>query len=82
MKLDDRQLENLLRTLAVTHNLEIDCGECLATVSAYAENELAGKTPGEALARVQQHLSVCADCREEYHALLKALREIHGSGPS
>lgn len=76
MKLDHHQLGNLLRTLAMTADVEIDCDDCLATVAAYAESELAGKTPGEAFTQLQQHLGVCEDCREEYQALLEAMRGI------
>ncbi|WP_047495474.1 hypothetical protein [Terriglobus sp. TAA 43] len=76
MKLDERQLSDLLRTLTLTENAELNCEECLAAVAAYAESELAGKTPTEAFHQVQQHLKVCADCNEEYRALLEAIQGI------
>ena len=76
MKLEEQQLLNLLHTLERTQDEEWDCDQCLSAVAAYAENELAGKTPTEALAHVEQHLSICPDCREEYRALLRALQGI------
>lgn len=76
MTLDDKQLGDLVRTLVRTEDVELNCEDCLATVAAYAESELSGKTPTEALQRVEQHLTVCADCQEEYRALLEVIRGI------
>jgi len=77
MKLTDQQLGKLLRTLASTQDTELNCDECLASVATYAEIQLSGKTPNEAIDKVQQHLDVCTDCQEEYHALLMAIRGIN-----
>ena len=74
MKLDEQQLISLIRVLEQTEQQELNCDGCLAAVAAYAEVELVGKTPGEAFRKVTQHLAVCADCREEYAALLEAIR--------
>jgi hypothetical protein len=73
MKLDEQQLTNLLLALAQTEDVELNCDECLAKTAEYAECELTGKTPLEALEKVRQHLAICQDCREEYLALLSAL---------
>lgn len=74
MKLDEQRLTDLLRLLEQTEENELNCDGCLAAVAKYAECELAGKTPDEALHQVSQHLAICADCREEYAALLNAIR--------
>lgn len=55
---------------------EIGCDECFEKLDKFAEMELAGKSPGKAMPLVQDHLNKCGDCREEYEALLEALKEL------
>lgn len=76
MTLDADELGRLLSAVALTRDTELDCDACLSEVGRFAEAELAGKRPDDALERVHQHLAICADCREEYEALLLAMREV------
>jgi uncharacterized protein with PIN domain len=76
MKLDEQQLTGLLLLLAQTEEVELTCDECFARTAEYAEHELTGKTPHEALEKVRQHLAICPDCREEYLGLLNAIRSL------
>ena len=55
---------------------EIGCDECFEQLDWFAELVLAGKSAAEAMPLVQDHLDRCRDCREEFEALLAALREI------
>ena len=48
--------------------------ECQNHVSEFAENQLAGLPIDEVLARVEHHLTLCPQCREEFIALEKILR--------
>jgi hypothetical protein len=57
---------------------EIHCERCLALVAAIAEGELAGRSILAGLEAVARHLSICAECREEFEALLEALRAMDG----
>jgi len=75
MKLNANELAALLEAIAVTQEEELDCDGCLALVGRFAEAELSGKTPTEAVQVVRQHLAICGDCREEYETLLVALRD-------
>ncbi len=74
MALTANEWKLLTEFALVTREVEIGCDECLAQAGAFAENELAGKEVREAMRLVQQHLAVCPECREEYEALLAALR--------
>ncbi|MEZ5356867.1 MAG: hypothetical protein R2762_29870 [Bryobacteraceae bacterium] len=76
MPLSKDELDNLLQLLGNTRAEEIDCEQCLDLVAEFAERVLAGKSPAERLIAVEQHLSVCAECREEYEALRLALRRL------
>jgi predicted anti-sigma-YlaC factor YlaD len=55
---------------------EIVCEECFEQLDRFVEMRLAGKDPSEALPLVQDHLARCADCREEFEALMTALRAL------
>lgn len=76
MTLSRKEVEGLLRLVGLTKDEEIDCDECLMQVAEFAELELAERSIPEGLEAVQHHLSVCAECREEYEALHKALEDL------
>lgn len=76
MPLSNKELKDLLRLVGLTNNQEINCEQCLALVAEFAEYELAGKSVPEGLKAVEQHLSVCSECREEYEALQRALGDL------
>lgn len=66
--------KKVVQTLAHTDPDEIGCRECYAQLDQFAEQVRAGKPADEVMPRVQAHLERCRDCREEYEALLDALR--------
>ena len=74
MKLDQVRLKSIVRAIAHTQPDEIGCDDCFEQLDTFAEMGLAGKDAAEALPLVQQHLLHCHDCREEFEALLDALR--------
>ena len=65
------QVGGIVRMLGLTTEREFDCGECLQHVSEFAEPVT------EVIAKVEQHLALCPECREEYEALLKVLNFGH-----
>jgi predicted anti-sigma-YlaC factor YlaD len=48
-------------------------------VDRFVEMELAGLDAAEAMPLVQDHLDKCGSCREEFEALLRALRVLEDS---
>ncbi len=80
MPLSKIEIESLLRLIALTKDNEVNCDQCLALVSEFAEHELAGKSIHDGLKAVQQHLSVCAECREEYELLRATLGKMDVGG--
>lgn len=76
MALSKKEIEGLLRLIGLTEDQELDCNQCLLVVAEFAEHELAGKSVPEGLEMVQQHLSVCGECREEYEALKRAIEDL------
>ena len=73
MKLTSEQIDGLMRLIGMTREHELNCNECLDQISEFAEYQLAGKPIPKALEAVQHHLALCAECREEYETLLRAL---------
>ena len=78
MSLSKEEITGLLRLIGLTRDEEIDCERCLARVAEFAERELAGRSVPAGLEAVAHHLSICAECCEEYEALLQALKAMDG----
>lgn len=79
--IDRDELGHLVRAIARTREHEIGCDECLEQVDRFAEMELSGLNAAEAIPLVRDHLDKCVDCREEFEALLEALRATGASHP-
>jgi hypothetical protein len=77
--LDREELNTLVRIIVTARPDEIGCDECLDRVDRFVEMVLAGKNAAESIPLVQDHLDKCRDCREEFEALLRALRAVEGS---
>lgn len=73
--LGSEQIKGLVRAIEQTRDHEFNCSESRSLVGAFAEHQLAGLPLDEVLARVEHHLSLCPECREEFLALEKVLRE-------
>lgn len=60
----------VLRMLAGTQQVELGCAEVTALLDEYCEAQAAGQDMSRFSPLVHAHLRGCADCREEYEALL------------
>jgi uncharacterized protein with PIN domain len=78
MPLSKKELEDLVRIVGLTRETELHCQQCLNRVAEFAETQLEGKSIPESLKAVEQHLSICGECRDEYEALERALKEMDG----
>ena len=77
MKLDAAQITELIQLTATARNEDtIGCNGCFELMDQFAQAELEGRDVPEALEIVRVHLEQCKCCRDEYNALLTALREI------
>ena len=70
----DRALK-MLRKLENTQDVELSCDEVFDLLDVYAEMALRGEDVSESLPLVKHHLEMCPDCREEYEALMRILRQ-------
>lgn len=78
MLLEQVALKRMVHNALTTRPDEIGCGECFEQLDRFIEMTLAGRNAAEALPLVQDHLERCRDCREEFEALLVALRALAG----
>ena len=78
MSLSKKEIDGLMQLISLTKNEEINCEKCLSSVSEFAEVELTGKSSSDALKAVEQHLSICTECHEEYLILRSAIRKMNG----
>ncbi|MDR8389715.1 hypothetical protein NC796_01115 [Aliifodinibius sp. S!AR15-10] len=77
MKLSPELLKKLIQMIKMTRPDEIGCDECFDDLHAFAELELAGKSAEDAMPLVKDHLDRCGTCREEYEALLEAMKNLN-----
>ena len=76
MALSKQEIDSLLKLVGLTEDAELNCEQCLSLVAEFAEHDLAGKSIRDRLKAVQQHLSICSECREEYEALRLTLENM------
>jgi hypothetical protein len=77
---DRDDLVKIVMAVSVTHEEEAGCDECFERLERFVEMELSDLDAASAMPLVRDHLEKCGDCREEFEALLEALRE-GGRGP-
>ncbi len=72
--LPPRVLRKVAQQIEMTHEVEYSCDDVLRLLDQFAEAVLRGEDVAELMPLVQRHLEMCADCREEFEALLRILR--------
>jgi hypothetical protein len=73
-------IKRIVCQVITTHLDEISCEECFKRVGRFAELMLSGQDASTTMPSVHDHLETCADCREEFEALLSALSAIPSAG--
>jgi hypothetical protein len=76
MLLDQSKIKILLEAMVLTHETEVDCDECFDSMAEFAESQLSGASVPEALVLIDDHIRICADCKEEFQILKKAISEL------
>ena len=76
MQLSFQQITNLIELAVTTKDDSLGCDGCLELIDQFAQAELDGTTIPQALECVRIHLEQCKCCKDEYEALMIALREV------
>jgi hypothetical protein len=71
----DAHLRDLAAVLLKSRPDELTCDEWLDRVGGYAEAAAADEPPPPGSELVAHHLDICPECREEFDALVAALRD-------
>ncbi len=72
------RLRTLAEMLQASRPHELTCDEWLDHVAGYLESEIDGRPRLPTASLVEEHLALCPECREEYDALVQALRHETG----
>jgi hypothetical protein len=72
------ELKKMLVQLENTQEVELTCDEVLAVLDQFAEAYRRGEDVARWMPLVQHHLDMCADCHEEFNALVRILRATSG----
>lgn len=76
MQLSYQQTTSLIQLMLITKDDSMGCDGCLGLMDQFAQAELDGAAFPGALERVRIHLDQCKCCKDEYDALMIALREV------
>lgn len=76
MQLSYQQLTDLIELTVTTKDDSLGCDGCLELMDQFAQAELDGTSIPKALESVRIHLEQCKCCKDEYEALMIALREV------
>jgi len=72
--LPDSLVEQLVKSLQVTHEEECACDEFHDLIDQYAETNIRGEDAARLMPLIKNHLEICNECCEEYEALLDVLQ--------
>lgn len=64
-----------LRVLESVREEEIPCSEIYSKLDEYVERQVDRRDAAQLMPLIREHLDVCAECCEEYEALLTVLKE-------
>jgi predicted transcriptional regulator len=66
-------LKKLLQMIEHTQEIEISCDDVYKLLDQYTEVVARGEEAQLLMPLVEHHIEICADCREEFEALLRIL---------
>jgi hypothetical protein len=73
-QLPDSLVEQLVKSLEITHEEECACDEFHDLIDQYAETNIRGEDAARLMPLIKDHLDICHECCEEYEALLNVLQ--------
>jgi hypothetical protein len=73
---DIQLIKDMVRELVTTRPDEMDCPECFEHMDHFADLLVSGEDAVLIMPKLQEHLERCVFCREEFEALLNALRNL------
>ena len=68
--------QKMIEMIAHTEEVELTCDDVFDLLDQFTEMALKGEDVAALMPRVQHHLGMCPECREEYEALRRVIE--HG----
>lgn len=72
-------LQKLMHLLSITAERELTCAEADDLFDYYAELQERGENVQTLMPQIAQHLRICPECDDEYHALLEVIASLPNS---
>lgn len=72
------QLERLIRDVARTKEIELNCSSTFDLIDEYVDRLAEGEDAATAMPLVSRHLDLCPECEEEYRLLLQVVKALSG----
>jgi hypothetical protein len=72
-ELSPEAVEGILRVLESIRLEDMPCSQVFALLDQYVERELKDHEAAKVMPLLREHFDTCADCCEEYEALLEAV---------
>jgi hypothetical protein len=79
MALDSEKVDQLLKMIQQTRDVELTCPECLDELDKYTQRILDGEPVEGVLVRVREHLEACPCCDSQFKLILETLEAIEES---
>lgn len=71
---ESEKVQKMLMMLSNTQDKELTCDDVFALLDQFAELAAQGRDVSRFMPLVQQHLDMCPDCREEFKALERIVK--------
>ena len=75
LRIDKAKFEQMLKVIEQSRPDELSCDEIQNLLCQFSEIVHEGGDPAGLMPLLEHHLELCADCREEYEALLRILNQ-------
>jgi hypothetical protein len=75
LRIDKEKFHQMLKVIEQTREDELSCDEVEALIAQFSEIIQDGGNSASLMPLIQHHLGICADCREEFEALLRVLSQ-------
>jgi hypothetical protein len=79
-ELSNEAVLGFLRVLEEARTDELSCAEIYSKLDEYVECEIDCKDAAHVMPLIREHLDLCAECCEEYEALLDVMEHMNDTG--
>jgi len=75
LRIDKEKFQQMLKVIEQTRQDELSCDQIESLICQYSEIVQDGGNAATFMPLIQHHLDLCQDCREEFEALMRVLKQ-------